>query len=352
MHVGTDYLITSFDARPIGGGSCGNLRDATIVVSSMGMCASYAWSNQKTGFCIVGGQCFTSNSTETNSVDDAFQEAFDAAEQVPCNATGAMACYTFGSQMQVRRSRSRSTAVTHLTGTQRRQTLMPVVSSPLFLAWNCSWEYGLYVWTEYRLLCMTIVEQCWCMRSIVLFTCVNEQCADGRRLPGWAQRLQERGWTRWPCMGQCLGRGNQLYDTVHVDTWTWIHVHLCVNIYMWREVGRDDLVWDSDLAEVTNIVKQNFITVHVGTWTYMYVHVCVNIYMYTHMYVCPRLKYLVFHWVCECVTTVLSCTIVGWKELEQIFQDPRDVIVDLYCIHALHLLHVFQKHAALNICHN
>jgi hypothetical protein len=103
------------------------------------MCASYAWENQKTGFCIVGGQCFTSdrnstdidsmdNSTDIDYMDDGFLEAFNAAEQVPCNTPGAMTCYTFGSQTQGRRSKSRYAAAKRMTGTARRQTLMTVVS--------------------------------------------------------------------------------------------------------------------------------------------------------------------------------------------------------------------------------
>jgi hypothetical protein len=103
--------------RPIGGGTCGNLRDAATTVSSVGMCASYAWKNQKTGFCILEGtQCFTSSSSGSSSNDDGFQTAFDASEQVPCNTDGAMTCFTFESQPQARRS-------TNLAGGTRRSQL-------------------------------------------------------------------------------------------------------------------------------------------------------------------------------------------------------------------------------------
>jgi hypothetical protein len=161
-------MLTCFFTRPIGGGSCGNLRDATIVVSSMGMCASYAWSNQKTGFCIVDGQCFTSESTDPNSLDDGFQAAFDAAVQVPCNTPGAMTCYTFASQSQARRSKNRLAAVKQVTGTARRQALTTVVGFLSFPGVHCilmhiSRGHGLSVGTSvvrFTFLYIFVIERC------------------------------------------------------------------------------------------------------------------------------------------------------------------------------------------------
>jgi hypothetical protein len=122
------YDNKSLFSRAIGGGTCGTLRDATIVVSSMGMCASYAWSNQKTGFCIVGGQCFTSDSPDPSSTDYGFLAAFGAAEQAPCNTPGAMTCYTFASHTQATRRGNSLVPNKHVSGaTQRRDAPMTAV---------------------------------------------------------------------------------------------------------------------------------------------------------------------------------------------------------------------------------
>ena len=107
--------------RPIGSGTCGNQRDATAVVSSLGMCASYAWSNGNAGFCVVSRtQCFT-------SVD--FQMAYDAADKVQCAATGTMTCYGFAtSKPAVRRLAIDLTGNKHVgTGTNRRAIQLTAV---------------------------------------------------------------------------------------------------------------------------------------------------------------------------------------------------------------------------------
>jgi hypothetical protein len=83
-------------ARPVGGGTCGNLRDAAAVVTSVRMCASYAWSKGNKGFCVFSGaQCFTSAD---------FTQAYKNAEGVSCSQTNSMECFSFdSSQTQARR---------------------------------------------------------------------------------------------------------------------------------------------------------------------------------------------------------------------------------------------------------
>jgi hypothetical protein len=109
--------------RPIGGGTCGNLRDATVV-SSVGMCASYAHTEGNSGFCVVSGtQCFTS---------DDFQSAYDAAEQADCNTTNVMTCYSFESQSQTSADSRRSdqgVAKRPHAGTNRRSGDLTAVST-------------------------------------------------------------------------------------------------------------------------------------------------------------------------------------------------------------------------------
>jgi hypothetical protein len=89
----TSTALTFHVFRPIGGGTCGNLRDSSLTVSSVGMCASYAWrSNSKGGFCMLSGtQCFTS---------DTFQQDYASTTQAPCNTSGVMKCYGFEAQQQ------------------------------------------------------------------------------------------------------------------------------------------------------------------------------------------------------------------------------------------------------------
>ena len=57
------------------------------------MCASYAWSVSKAGFCLVEGtQCFTS---------DAFMQDYADAVKAPCDSVvGVMRCYSFDMQQE------------------------------------------------------------------------------------------------------------------------------------------------------------------------------------------------------------------------------------------------------------
>ncbi len=94
--------MTRCVGRPVGSGTCGNLRDASALVSSVGMCASYAWSNGKNGFCLVkGSQCFTS---------DSFQDDYASAVQTNCTERNIMTCYTFEAYQSIKR---RSNGIAH-----------------------------------------------------------------------------------------------------------------------------------------------------------------------------------------------------------------------------------------------
>jgi hypothetical protein len=88
--------------RPIGDGKCGNLRDASIVVGSAKMCASYAASKSYTGFCMfAGSQCFTSAD---------FSQDYEAGETTLCNEADAMECYTFDADKPARRMTQKSSS--------------------------------------------------------------------------------------------------------------------------------------------------------------------------------------------------------------------------------------------------
>jgi hypothetical protein len=97
QYTQTTCHVTCCVGRPIGSGTCGNLRDASTLVTSVGMCASYAWSNGKNGFCLLkGSQCFTS---------DSFQDDYASAVQTNCTERDVMTCYMF---VSAQRSVSRS----------------------------------------------------------------------------------------------------------------------------------------------------------------------------------------------------------------------------------------------------
>ncbi len=114
-------LTYSAFSRPIGDGTCGNLLDATTVVSSLGMCASYAWSNGQTGFCVVSGtQCFTS---------DDFLDAYSRSQSVSCGTADAMACYTFDqNQPPLRRSDKMQYANNRVTHSLKHQVRVFITS--------------------------------------------------------------------------------------------------------------------------------------------------------------------------------------------------------------------------------
>jgi hypothetical protein len=81
------------------GNTCGNLFDANLVVSSVGMCASYALQNQLSGFCILGGgQCFTPRTRETLVEQDIASIA-----SVACSTPNAMTCYKFDQTTMAKR---------------------------------------------------------------------------------------------------------------------------------------------------------------------------------------------------------------------------------------------------------
>ncbi len=95
-------LMTFFECRPVaigGAHNCDNMNDASKVVSSVGMCASYAWDQGVSGFCeLGGGQCFVPASTSTN-----VETEFGKVQSQSCSTQNTMTCYKLDQPQQQRR---------------------------------------------------------------------------------------------------------------------------------------------------------------------------------------------------------------------------------------------------------
>ncbi len=85
------------------------MHDASKVVSSVGMCASYAWEQGVSGFCVLGGgQCFIPESKLTN-----VETEFGKVQSASCSTQNIMSCYKLGQQQQLRRSGAEVKDVSH-----------------------------------------------------------------------------------------------------------------------------------------------------------------------------------------------------------------------------------------------
>ncbi len=237
------------------------MRDASVVVGSVNMCASYAASKSSTGFCMFAGtQCFTS---------DDFSDAYAAAEQTDdCAAADAMQCYNFDTTAGAARRA--------LLADARRSAHLDDVRESCFFGMLCVYMYVC--------VCSCICSLWYvCMTACQFAFFLKEKTVRASSLP------DDDDLTAWvlTCFCVCAGR---------VCIWQMEQGFFDEHNAYRAEVGMGALAWNDDLAKVDEYSPTHM---HACMYSYtclykcaygcIYMHFCCmyayNVHMYEYVYI-------------------------------------------------------------------